>query len=182
MTFLESEIKNIKNIDNEKDYTLLASYHKVVLNCCKEIVNRFPDTITTLLEALMSNFMNFESNQLIPTSASTGMFLREIIEKKGDHRASLFKRLNQIFDEIRGPPVIRMSVWMLGEFAESKEEVEMAFNTIRNSFGSTPLTYIQNKTEEESKETPKEGDSTPQMKTETVILPDGSYSTRTVYV
>jgi len=68
----------------------------------------------------MGNFLTFESPQLITTSANTAMFLREVIERKSKYREALFMKLTSVFDEIRGPPVIRMAIWMLGEFAESK--------------------------------------------------------------
>jgi len=88
-------------------------------------------------------------------------------------------KLTSVFEEIRGPPVIRMAIWMLGEFAESKAEVNLAFETIKDNFGSTPL-QATSAPEEESKEV--KGTSAPQVKTETVILPDGSYSTKTIYL
>lgn len=93
VTFLESEIRNIKHIDNEKDHQLLSSYHKVVLNCCKEVSSRFEDTIPQVMDALLSNFLTFETPQLITTSANTTMFLREVIERKPLYREALFKKL-----------------------------------------------------------------------------------------
>ena len=99
----------------------------------------------------MTSFLMFEGNH-ITTSANTIMFVRQVFEKTPEHRANLFKRLCQIFDDIRGFPVIRIAVWILGEYAESKDEVDLAFDTIKNAFGSTPIASIVNQGEEDAKE------------------------------
>jgi len=65
----------------------------VILNCCKEISSRFEETIPQIMDSLLSNFLTFESPQLITTSANTTMFLREVIERKPLHREALFKKL-----------------------------------------------------------------------------------------
>jgi len=80
-----------------------------------------------------------------------------------------------------------VALWIIGEYAHSKEEVDRAFASIKRNVGSLPIFPDQkedaledseagDKGEEESKE------KTPKVITKTVVLPDGSYGTQTIVV
>ena len=78
---------------------------------------------------------------------------------------------------IRNHLVLKVSIWILGEYSSSTAEIEEAFQTIRDNIGTLPL---QQEVKEEEKKTSE--DQAPKVITKTIILPDGSYGTETVVV
>jgi coatomer subunit beta len=83
--------------------------------------------------------------------------------------------------EIKSHLVIRVALWIIGEYAETKEEIQQAFQTIKKNIGSLPIfplvtedLEIPAQQSEEAKE--------PKVITKTIVLPDGSYGTQTIVV
>jgi len=60
-------------------------------------------------------------------SLETIIFIREIVEIYPQHRQMIVKKLNSILDEIQNHLVLRVAVWVIGEYAISQEEVDAAF-------------------------------------------------------
>lgn len=75
--------------------------------------------------------------------------------------------------------VIRVALWIIGEYAQSQDEVVAAFKSVKRNVGSLPI-YPKPKEDElageEDKEEEKQ-DTGPKTVTKTVILADGSYGT-----
>lgn len=71
-----------------------------------------------IMGPLMRSFLKFEGKSTF-TSLETVLFLREVIEVNPDHRSSIFSSICQIFAEVRSHLVIRVALWILGEYAQS---------------------------------------------------------------
>jgi coatomer subunit beta len=80
--------------------------------------------------------------------------------------------------------VIRVALWILGEYASSQKDIDRAFETIKRNIGSLPIFQIEQAADGNSKEETKESSQSqgPKIITKTVILPDGSYGTETIVV
>lgn len=98
-----------------------------------------------------------------------------------EHRATIFTNICQSFSEIRSHLVIRVALWIIGEYAQSQDEVVQAFKSVKRNVGSLPIyakpsddLEVEDAKEEEVKETG------PKVITKTIVLPDGSYGTQTV--
>lgn len=116
------------------------------------------------------------------TSLETILFIREVIEVHPEHRQAIFEKICDSFEDIRSHLVIRVALWIIGEYATSQKDVDRAFDTIKKNVGTLPLfreeIYDGVNGKEESKGS---GSSTgPKVITKTVILPDGSYGTETI--
>lgn len=82
--------------------------------------------------------------------------------------------------EIRSHLVIRVALWIVGEYAEDTEQVTQAFAAVKRNIGSLPI-YNQSKEEDEEEEKKEEvEDKAPKIITKTVVLADGSYGTQTI--
>lgn len=128
---------------------------------------------------LLENFLKFEGKSTFP-SLETALFIREAIEVYPEHRASILEKICSNFNQIKSHLVIRVALWILGEYAQDTEEIGKAFNKIKSNVGSLPIYPVPTANIEESEK--KEEEKGPQMVTKTVILPDGSYGTQTVMV
>lgn len=91
-----------------------------------------------ILGPLMRSFLKFEGKSTF-TSLETILFIREVIEVNPEHRSSIFTHICQIFAEVRSHLVIRVALWILGEYAQSQEEVLQAFKSIKRNVGSLPI-------------------------------------------
>jgi coatomer subunit beta len=111
-------------------------------------------------------------------SLETIIFIREVVEIYPQHRQQIVKKLNNILDEIQNHLVLRVAVWIIGEYAISQEEVDAAFQALKTNIGSLPIFTVATE-DEESKKNDDENQG-PRIITKTIILPDGSYGTETI--
>ena len=51
------------------------------------------------------------------TSLETILFIREVIEVHPEHRQGIFEHICNSFEDIRSHLVIRVALWILGEYA-----------------------------------------------------------------
>lgn len=126
---------------------------------------------------LMDSFLQFEKKGSM-ASLETIIFIREVVEIYPQHRQQIVKKLNNILDEIQNHLVLRVAVWIIGEYAISQEEVDAAFQALKTNVGSLPIFTAPTEDEESKKN--EEKNQGPRIITKTIILPDGSYGTETI--
>lgn len=78
-------------------------------------------------------------NRSTYTSLETILFIREIIEVHPEHRQAIFEKICDSFEDIRSHLVIRVALWIIGEYATTQKDVEKAFETIKKNVGSLPI-------------------------------------------
>ena len=47
------------------------------------------------------------------------MFIKEVIELHPEHKTSIFNKMCEIFEDIRSHLVIRVAIWIFGEYANT---------------------------------------------------------------
>jgi coatomer subunit beta len=131
----------------------------------------------------MDSFLMFDNRSTF-TSLETILFIREVIEVHPEHRQAIFEKICDSFEDIRSHLVIRVALWILGEYASSQKDIDRAFETIKRNIGTLPIFQIEQAADGSSKEETKESSQSqgPKIITKTVILPDGSYGTETIVV
>lgn len=83
-----------------------------------------------------------------------------------------------LLDDIKNGLVLRVAVWIIGEYSISQEEVDEAFAALKKNIGSLPIFSVGQ--EEEKKASERSENSGPRIITKTIIMPDGSYGTETI--
>ena len=91
-----------------------------------------------MLSPLLKSFLKFEGKSTF-TSLETILFVREVIEVNPEYRSTIFTSICQSFAEIKSHLVIRVALWIIGEYAQSQEEVVKAFQSIKRNVGSLPI-------------------------------------------
>jgi len=104
----------------------------------------------------MNSFLMFDNRSTF-TSLETILFIREVIEVHPEHRNAIFEKICDSFEDIRSHLVIRVALWILGEYATTQKDIDKAFDTIKRNVGALPL-FAQDQNsdgipKEESKET-----------------------------
>ena len=185
--FLEGEIRKAKKMTDtskkdEADKVKMGSsatneYRYLLIKCVNQITQVYPETIPMMIGPLMDSFLMFEKKGSM-ASLETIIFIREVIEVYPEHRQSILQKMYTLLGSIKNHLVLRVAVWIIGEYSISQAEVDKAFDTIRTNIGTLPI--YQAKDEEETKGgEQKEG---PKYTTKTIIMPDGSYGTETILV
>lgn len=108
-------------------------------------------------------------------SLETIIFIREVIEVYPEHRQSILEQLFGLIDDIKNHLVLRVAIWIIGEYTKSQPEIDSAFESIKRNVGSLPI-FAEVVEEDKAKEETQ----APKVITKTVILPDGSYGTETI--
>lgn len=148
----------------------------MLIKAVNTLTQAFPETIPAFLKPLMNSFLMFDNRSTF-SSLETIIFIREVIEMHPEHRQTIFEKICDCFEDIRSHLVIRVALWILGEYATSQKEIDQAFETIKRNVGALPL-FLQ----EEVKEEAAAKETGPKVITKTIILPDGSYGTETIVV
>ena len=65
------------------------------------------------------------------------------------------------FEDIRSHLVIRVALWILGEYATSQKDVDNAFETIKKNIGPLPLFALDYGTPDSAKEESKDSNAGP---------------------
>jgi coatomer subunit beta len=169
--FLEKEIARACKMEDSVNTT--NQYRYLLIKSISEITQQYPETTPAVLAPLIDNFLKFDGKSTFP-SLETILFIREVIEVHPEHRSTIFTKICNVFGQIKAHLVIRVALWIIGEYAESLPEVTQAFNTVKKNVGSLPIYQ-----EHEQPETKQESNQ-PKIITKTVILPDGSYGTQTI--
>jgi coatomer subunit beta len=86
-----------------------------------------------------------------------------------------------LLDTIKNHLVLRVAIWIIGEYSVSANEIDQAYITIKTNIGNLPIFEVK-KEDEEAKGDSHDNKAGPQMITKTIIMPDGSYGTETIYV
>lgn len=111
--------------------------------------------------------------------------IREVVEKFPHLRSSVCEKLVNTLPEIKSGKVFRGILWILGEYVESVDDIQVTMQTIRKVIGEIPILASEQKLldeanvgtveDNEEKEKPKEGAGRPK------VLADGTYATETAF-
>lgn len=187
--FLEGEIRKAKKLedtsaDKDKggDVKAVAAapsstneYRYLLIKCVNQITQLYPETIPIMICPLMESFLMFEKKGSM-ASLETVIFIREVIEVYPEHRQTILEKLFGLIDEIKNHLVLRVAIWIIGEYSISQSEVDQAFESVKRNVGSLPI-FVENKDEDQK---PAEVEEAPKVITKTIIMPDGSYGTETI--
>lgn len=82
-----------------------------------------------------------------------------------------------MFPHIRSVKVHRAALWILGEYATSKEDIEAVMSRIRAALGELPLLEAENK--RQAGEKSEDGNS--QAAPAQLVTSDGTYATQSAF-
>lgn len=84
----------------------------------------------------------------------------------------------QVFPQIRSVKVHRAALWILGEYATSKEDIEDVMSRVRAALGELPLLEAENKRQAGDKSAE---DANAQAIPAQLVTSDGTYATQTAF-
>lgn len=79
--------------------------------------------------------IDFLSDSIELAATDVMVFLREAIYLFESLRPLIIQRLLEVFQSIKSANVHRAALWILGEFANSQEDIEATIEQIKTSLG-----------------------------------------------
>jgi len=83
--------------------------------------------------------MEFLADAHQASAVDVALFVREIIEVHAQLRPSVVAKALEMFSQITSPRVLRICLWLLGEYCGAADEVAAAFTAIKGALGKLPL-------------------------------------------
>jgi len=160
---LKRELQKSLEDDSEKSMAVRHMLVDAIHDCAK----KFPEVAESVVGLLMELLSSSDR-----TSLQVATFVRAIIQEHPPLRQTLLPKLLDSLNEISSPPVMCVTLWILGEFT-APEDAQDTFDEIVKEIGSTPF-VIEEITEEDDSDTSK-------LVTKNVVLADGTYATQTSY-
>lgn len=161
------------------------------LNFCLRSNAEFITKILSVFIELLMQRDAFEGIQLNDSIFLKAILvLRDVLLKETSGKDQILEGIRLVIPHLQ-PVTFKEAVWILGEFSNSSEQIELAFELIKSLLGELPLIAAESKysnilshdqtlSSKESNGT-SSGQSSPAKSHQPKVLPDGSYATETVY-
>ncbi|XP_024871596.1 coatomer subunit beta [Temnothorax curvispinosus] len=148
-------------------------YRQLLIRTLHTCSMKFADVAVTVIPVL-TDFLS-ESNEAAATDLL--VFIREAIQRFENLRPLIVEKLLEVFPHIRSVKVHRAALWILGEYATSKEDIEAVMGRIRAALGELPLLETENK--RQAGEKSEDGNS--QAAPAQLVTSDGTYATQSAF-
>ncbi|XP_063978912.1 coatomer subunit beta [Diachasmimorpha longicaudata] len=151
-----------------------GKYRQLLVRTLHTCSIKFPDVAGTVIPVLV-DFLS-ENNEAAATDVL--VFIREAIQRFENLRPLIIEKLLEVFQDIRSVRVHRGALWILGEYATSREDIESLMGRIRTTLGDIPLVEAENKRQAGDK--PSEEGNT-QVQPAQLVTSDGTYATQSAF-
>lgn len=150
-------------------------YRKVLVEAMHKCAVRFPEVVGNVVHLLM----NFLGDEKASSALDVIYFVREIVEEYEHLRPTILTKLVESFSDIRSGEVVRVALWILGEYARN-EELDTTISMLFEEVGALPLYTPPGKEEvKEEAETKTQGGGSGGGP---LYNADGSYATQSAAV
>lgn len=173
---LKREVQKTISEDSSKTNEEKGSsqYRNVLIKAIHGCAVRFPQVAESVVHTL-TDFLSTDSGlQVI-------IFVRAIIEQYPALRPSLLTKLLSSLEDIASNQVMCIALWILGEYTDSSDSIEEAYQAILAQTGEPPFVNDSEAEKKKRAEAEAAANAAPKMVTKNVVLADGTYATQTVY-
>ncbi|KAL6265606.1 coatomer subunit beta [Pogonomyrmex barbatus] len=147
-------------------------YRQLLVRTLHACSMKFADVAVTVIPVL-TDFLS-ENNEAAATDVL--VFVREAIQRFENLRPLIVEKLLEVFPHIRSVKVHRAALWILGEYATSKEDIEAVMSRIRAALGELPLLETENKRQAGEKSEDANSQAAPAL-----VTSDGTYATQSAF-
>ncbi|KAI6138516.1 adaptin N terminal region-domain-containing protein [Pisolithus tinctorius] len=164
----------------EQDFDKASEYRQLLIQSIHVLAIRFSEVAASVVHALM-DFLGDSNN---PSALDVVAFVREVVEKFPALRLAITEKLTNTLMNMRSGKVFRGVLWILGEYVEELDAIEMVLGEIRKIIGEIPILAAELREEEGSslgEEQHDEGNVSGTGTGRPRVLADGTYATETAY-
>mmetsp|Transcript_36927 Transcript_36927/g.110616 ORF Transcript_36927/g.110616 Transcript_36927/m.110616 type:complete len:977 (-) Transcript_36927:120-3050(-) len=173
VTMLKREVTKTADENDQSNEAKGSVYRNMLIRAIHGCAVRFPDVAESVVHTLMDFLSTDGGMQVI-------IFVRAIVEQYPDLRSALITKLLTTLEDISNSNVMCVCLWILGEYCESAESLQEAFNDVAEQLGQPPF-VVQPEEKAAQEKAAADAASGPKLVTKNVVLADGTYATQTVY-
>ncbi|CAF3916445.1 unnamed protein product, partial [Rotaria sp. Silwood1] len=108
------------------------------------------------------------------------VFIRDVMQKLSNLKDLIVQRLLDICAQIRSVKVLRATLWLLGEYCSSIEDIPNVLTFIRQSLGD--LQIVDDEIRRATGETKDEQDTSMSAPVQRLVTADGTYATQSAFI
>lgn len=177
---LKKEVSRSKapaGTDDEANSDRSAEYNELLIGAIHACAVKFPQVAQTVVPVLME----FLADAHVASAVDVALFVREIIEVHSQLRPSVVAKALELFGQISSARVLRICLWLLGEYCAGADEVAAAFTAIKGALGKLPLIPAEGEEEavgashDTAASTTRRAAGGAPAQQRTTILADGTY-------
>lgn len=124
----------MKTVDEQ--YEKNPEYRSLLISSIHSAAIKFPEVAASVVGSLMDFISDVSSNA---SAVDVIAFVKEVVERFPDLRASIIERLVSTLGEVRAGKVYRGVLWIIGEFSLEAKDIRDAWKGIRSSLGEIPI-------------------------------------------
>jgi len=173
VTTLKREVSKTTQESSDSSEDKGKVYRNMLITAIHGCAVRFPDVAESVVHTLMDFLSSDGGMQVI-------IFVRAIVERYPDLRPAILTKLINTVDEVSNNNVMCICLWILGEYCETAETVNDAFDIVTEQLGDPPF-IVQAEDKQAQEQAAVEAAKGPKMVTKNVVLADGTYATQTIY-
>ena len=148
-----------------------GEYRQMLVQAIHKCALKFPEVSGSVIYLLM----DFLSDANSASAADVAYFVREIAFTNKNLRPGIIEHLLDLFSTIRSSRVCATTLWIIGEFSRSEQELESALEVIRMSMGPAPLV------DDKTAVAPSVEDHAVETTARPAVLADGTYASQAAY-
>mmetsp|Transcript_13203 Transcript_13203/g.19699 ORF Transcript_13203/g.19699 Transcript_13203/m.19699 type:complete len:975 (-) Transcript_13203:412-3336(-) len=172
VTTLKREVQKTTQDDNSSEAKGMV-YRNMLIRAIHNCAVRFPSVAESVVHTLM-DFIATDGGMQV------AIFVRAIVEQYPALRSAILTKLLSCLDEVDNNGVMCICLWILGEYCDTPDILQEAFDDITTQLGEPPF-VVKSKDKEAADKAAADAAAGPKMITKNVVLSDGTYATQTVY-
>ncbi|XP_021947904.1 coatomer subunit beta isoform X2 [Folsomia candida] len=178
--------KEVARTHNSVEHDDTGKYRQLLVRTLHQCCVKFPDVAPSIIPVL-AEFLS-DSNEL--AASDVLLFMREAAQKFPHLTPTITEKLLEIFPQVQSAKVMRFTVWILGEFVNTKEDIESVIGQIRTCLGELPLYESEMKKAagletDEEKENRESSESKPagsgEKSSSRLVTSDGTYASQSAF-
>ncbi|CAF3448683.1 unnamed protein product [Rotaria sp. Silwood1] len=164
--------KEVSKTHNEQDSEDVDKYKQLLVRTLHQCTMKFPDVANTIIPVLIEFLA--DKNEL--AALDVLVFIRDVMQKLSNLKDLIVQRLLDICAQIRSVKVLRATLWLLGEYCSSIEDIQNVMTFIRQSLGDLPI--VDDEIRRATGETKDEQDTSMSAPVQRLVTADGTYATQ----
>ncbi|OLL24612.1 Coatomer subunit beta [Neolecta irregularis DAH-3] len=162
----------------EQDYEKNNEYRQLIIHAIHTCAIRYSQVAADVVHILMDYMGEFNS----AAAVDIVQFIKEVVERFPDLRASIIERLMSTLTDVRSGKVYRGALWIVGEYSVEEQDIREAWRRIRASLGEIPIVASEQRNLEkmaEGEDAQANGDGEQRYYESYTrrVLADGTYAT-----
>ncbi|XP_014207629.1 coatomer subunit beta [Copidosoma floridanum] len=153
-----------------------GKYRQLLVRTLHSCSIKFPNVAATIIPVL-TDFLSENNSEA--ASNDVLVFIREAIERFDNLRPLIIEKLLEVFSQIRSANIHRGALWILGEYATSKDDIDSVMSRVRSVLGELPLVEAENK--RQAGEKPPEESESGQSNPAQLVTSDGTYASQSAF-